>query len=65
MPVFTIDATNNITAFASLEEARAAKINAKYFGSAPELAKPWRDLDSRRGQSQLAPELKLSSSRAL
>ena len=37
MNTFTIDATNNITAFASLEEARAAKINnAEYFGSAPE-----------------------------
>jgi hypothetical protein len=34
MNTFTIDATNNITAFASLEEARAAKIhNAEYFGS--------------------------------
>ena len=40
MNTFTIDATNNITAFASLEEARAAKINnAEYFGSAQELAK--------------------------
>jgi hypothetical protein len=40
MNTFTIDATNNITAFASLEEARAAKINnAEYFGSAQGLAK--------------------------
>jgi len=40
MNTFTIDANNNITAFASLEEARAAKINhAEYFGSAQELAK--------------------------
>jgi hypothetical protein len=40
MNTFTIDATNNITAFASLEEARAAKINnAEYFGSVQELAK--------------------------
>jgi hypothetical protein len=40
MNTFTIDATNNITAFASLEEARSAKINnAEYFGSAQELAK--------------------------
>jgi len=40
MNTFTIDAPNNITAFASLEEARAAKINnAEYFGSAQELAK--------------------------
>jgi hypothetical protein len=40
MNTFTIDATNNITAFASLEEARAAKINnAEYFGTAQELAK--------------------------
>jgi hypothetical protein len=40
MNTFTIDATNNITAFASLDEARAAKINdAEYFGSAQELAK--------------------------
>jgi Protein of unknown function (DUF3489) len=40
MNTFTIDATNNITAFASREEARAAKINnAESFGSAPELAK--------------------------
>jgi hypothetical protein len=39
MNAFTIDATNNITAFASLEEARAAKINsAETFGSAQELA---------------------------
>jgi hypothetical protein len=37
---FTIDTTNNITAFASLDEARAAKIDdAEYFGSAQELAK--------------------------
>jgi hypothetical protein len=40
MNTFTIDATNNITAFASLDEARAAKIhNAEYFGSSQELAK--------------------------
>ena len=40
MNTFTIDATQNITAFASLEEARSAKINnAEYFGSAQELAK--------------------------
>ena len=40
MNTFTIDATNNITVFASLEEARAAKINnAEYFGSAQKLAK--------------------------
>jgi len=40
MNTFTIDATNNITAFASLEEARAAKINnAESFGSSQELAK--------------------------
>jgi uncharacterized protein (DUF1501 family) len=40
MNTFTIDATNNITAFASREQARAAKINnAESFGSAPELAK--------------------------
>jgi hypothetical protein len=40
MNTFTLDATNNITAFASLKEARAAKINnAEYFGSAQELAK--------------------------
>src|SRR5258708_2254372 len=36
---FTIDATNNIAAFASLEEARIAKINnADYFGTTQELA---------------------------
>jgi hypothetical protein len=40
MNTFTIDANNNITAFASLDEARAAKIhNAEYFGSSQELAK--------------------------
>jgi len=40
MNTFTIDANQNITAFASLEETRAAKINnAEYFGSAQELAK--------------------------
>src|ERR1035437_442851 len=40
MNTFTIDANNNITAFASLEEARAAKIHdAEYFGSSQELAK--------------------------
>ena len=34
MNTFTIDANDNITAFASLEEARAAKINsAETFGS--------------------------------
>ena len=39
MNTFTIDATNNITAFASLEQARAAKIhNAECFGSSQELA---------------------------
>jgi hypothetical protein len=40
MNTFTIDANNNITAFASPDEARAAKIhNAEYFGSTQELAK--------------------------
>src|SRR3984957_9896483 len=40
MNTFTIDTNNNITAFASLDEARAAKIhNAEYFGSSQELAK--------------------------
>jgi hypothetical protein len=40
MNTFTIDANNNITAFASLDQARAAKIhNAEYFGSSQELAK--------------------------
>jgi len=40
MNTFTIDATNNITAFASPEEARATKINnAEFFGSSQELAK--------------------------
>jgi hypothetical protein len=40
MNIFTIDADNNITAFASLDEARATKINnAEYFGSSQELAK--------------------------
>jgi hypothetical protein len=40
MNTFTIDANNNITAFPSLEEARAAKINhAEFFGSSQELAK--------------------------
>jgi hypothetical protein len=40
MNTFTIDTNNNITAFASLVEARAAKIhNAEYFGSSQELAK--------------------------
>src|SRR5271170_3151750 len=40
MNTFTIDANNNITAFASLEEARAAKSNnAESFGSSQELAK--------------------------
>jgi len=40
MNTFTIDTNNNITAFASLDEARAAKIhNAEYFGSREELAK--------------------------
>jgi uncharacterized protein DUF3489 len=40
MNTFTIDANSNITAFASLDEARAAKIhNAEYFGTSQELAK--------------------------
>lgn len=40
MNTFTIDANSNITAFASLDEARAAKIHeAEYFGSSQELAK--------------------------
>ena len=40
MNTFTIDANHNITAFASLDEARVAKIhNAEYFGSSQELAK--------------------------
>ena len=66
MNTFTIDATNNITAFASLEEARAAKINnAEYFGSAQELAKlaaswprqpPGRNLEQlRRGRAVRQP----------
>jgi hypothetical protein len=49
MNTFTIDANNNITAFASLEEARAAKINnAEYFGSAQELAKLFGSWPSKR-----------------
>jgi hypothetical protein len=40
MNTFTIDPNHNITAFASQEHARAAKIHhAEYFGSAQELAK--------------------------
>jgi hypothetical protein len=40
MNTFTIDTNNNITAFASLDDARAAKIHhAEYFGSPQELAK--------------------------
>jgi phosphopantetheine adenylyltransferase len=40
MNTFTIDANSNITAFASLDDARAANINnAEYFGSSQELAK--------------------------
>jgi len=40
MNTFTIDANNNITAFASLDDARAVQINnAEYFGSSQELAK--------------------------
>ncbi len=40
MSTFTIDPNNNITAFASLDVARAAQINnAEYFGSSQELAK--------------------------
>jgi hypothetical protein len=40
MNTFTIDANNNITAFASLDDARAAKIHdAEYFGTSQELAK--------------------------
>jgi hypothetical protein len=40
MNTFTIDANNNITAFASLEAARAVKIhNAQYFASSQELTK--------------------------
>ena len=40
MNTFTIDTNNNITAFASLDEAQAAKIhNTEYFGSSQELAK--------------------------
>jgi hypothetical protein len=49
MNTFTIDATNNITAFASLEEARAAKINStEYFGAASEtkLVRSWRETES-------------------
>src|ERR1700680_2596430 len=49
MNTFSIDANNNITAFASLEEARAAKINhAEYFGSAQELAKLMASWPSKR-----------------
>jgi hypothetical protein len=40
MNTFTIDANNNITAFASVDDGQAAKIhNAEYFGSSQELAK--------------------------
>ncbi len=39
MNTFTIDANNNITAYASLDEVRAAKIHdAEYFGSSQGLA---------------------------
>ena len=39
MTTFTIDCDNNITAFASLQEAQAANIaGAEYFGSEEELA---------------------------
>jgi Protein of unknown function (DUF3489) len=49
MNTFTIDANNNITAFASPEEARAAKINhAEYFGSAQELTKLLASWPSKR-----------------
>jgi uncharacterized protein (DUF1501 family) len=49
MNTFTIDANNNITAFASLEEARAAKINrAEYFGSAQELTQLMASWPSKR-----------------
>jgi hypothetical protein len=45
MTTFTIDSANNIAAFASQDEATAAKINnAEYFGTARELNKlagPW------------------------
>jgi hypothetical protein len=47
MNTFTIDPDHNITAFASLHDARSAKIHkAEYFGSSQELAKlvaswPW------------------------
>ena len=40
MNTFTIDTNNNIKAFVSPDEARAAKIrNAEYFGCPQELAK--------------------------
>jgi hypothetical protein len=40
MNTFTIDANNNVKAFASLDDARAAKIHdAEYFGSCSELTK--------------------------
>ena len=39
MTTFTIDCDNNITAFASLKEAKAADIaGAEYFGSQEDLA---------------------------
>jgi hypothetical protein len=49
MNTFTIDANHNITAFASLEEAQAAKINhAEYFGSIEELGKLVADWPANR-----------------
>jgi hypothetical protein len=56
MTTFTIDCDNNITAFASLKEAKAADIaGAKYFGSLEELAQlaaAW-PVAGARGKSKL------------
>jgi hypothetical protein len=64
MNTFTIDANSNITAFASLDEARAAKIhNAEYFGSPQELAKlgaSWRE--QRRSLSSIPARISPSRS---
>jgi hypothetical protein len=58
MPTFTIDCDNNITAFASLKEAKAADIaGAEYFSSQEELeqlAQSWSPAGTRgRGSSKL------------
>ena len=64
MTTFTIDCDNNITAFASLKEAKAADIaGAEYFSSEEELRKLFLAMPVRfyrRGEAQAPSNVTLA-----